>query len=290
MIPTADVKRIAPHSFSGATVYCWVKNTSARPSPAWMLPGPSPTMAPTMLAVAVIFMRREQVRQRCRESHLPEDRPSRRGVRAHQLQRPRVGRTEAAQHGDRHREEAQVGGDDHDARHVVPDEEHDQRGEGDDRDRLAGDHVRHEGPLDQAEVDEGHGQRNAQQATDREADERLARGVQRSGRTGSRPGSARRPEVSGWKRRSKITHTWGRLMSLAIPMSSGGVQTTCPSTRYGSPPSNLNPSHRTTRPMMNRAKNASRLRRPIRAVGSPSRRSSRSLRRPRHRWRRAPDR
>ena len=55
MIPTAEVNRMAPHSFSGATVYCCEKKTRARPSPAWRLPDPSPTMAPTMLAVAVIY-------------------------------------------------------------------------------------------------------------------------------------------------------------------------------------------------------------------------------------------
>ena len=42
-------------SFSGAIVYCWLKKRIARPRPYRMPPGPSPTMAPTMLAVAVIF-------------------------------------------------------------------------------------------------------------------------------------------------------------------------------------------------------------------------------------------
>ena len=64
----------------------------------------------------------------------PVDRGTRRGVRPHQLHRPRIERAQAADHRDRHREERQVGRDDHDGDDVRPEGEHDHRGERDDRD------------------------------------------------------------------------------------------------------------------------------------------------------------
>ena len=53
--PSSDDTRIAAHSFSGPVMYCWLKLMIARPSPFGMPPGPSPMIAPTMLAVAAIF-------------------------------------------------------------------------------------------------------------------------------------------------------------------------------------------------------------------------------------------
>ncbi len=123
--------------------------------------------------------RREQVRHRGRQADLAIRRPAPGRVRAHQLERPRVGRPKAADHRDRDREERQVGGDDHDRGHVRPDGEDDHRREGHDRDRLAGDDVRHERPLGQSRMDEDRRQQQAEQRADDEADDRLTPGVER---------------------------------------------------------------------------------------------------------------
>ena len=51
MPSTAQAMMVA-HSFSGPLMYWLLKLMIARPSPSRIWPGPSPTIAPTMLAVA----------------------------------------------------------------------------------------------------------------------------------------------------------------------------------------------------------------------------------------------
>ena len=72
-------------------------------------------IAPTTLAVAAIFsaVKRNGSEAGTRSFQSIAQRAAR--VRAHQLDRARVGRLEPAQRVDRHREEGQVGGDDRDA-------------------------------------------------------------------------------------------------------------------------------------------------------------------------------
>src|SRR5262245_59071177 len=51
--PSSAAASIAAQSFSGPVMYCSLKLRIARPRPNWLPPGfPSPTIAPTMLAVA----------------------------------------------------------------------------------------------------------------------------------------------------------------------------------------------------------------------------------------------
>jgi hypothetical protein len=54
-IPTTAQAITVAHSFSGPDAYCWLKLMIARPSPPGMPVGASATIAPTMLAVALIF-------------------------------------------------------------------------------------------------------------------------------------------------------------------------------------------------------------------------------------------
>ena len=81
--------------------------------------------------------------------------------------------------------------------HVVADEEDDHRREGHDRDRLAGNHIRPEGALQQSVVDEGDGQANSEHSAEHETDESFAPGVERLQQRGSRRASRRVPEFRG---------------------------------------------------------------------------------------------
>ena len=54
-IPSSAQAMIVAHSFSGPLMYWLLKLMMARPRPSRIWPGPSPTMAPTMLAVALIL-------------------------------------------------------------------------------------------------------------------------------------------------------------------------------------------------------------------------------------------
>ena len=71
-------------------------------------PGPSPMIAPDDARRRGDLEGGEQVRQRGGQAQLAVDVPARRGVRAHQLERARVERAQAADHRDRDREERQV--------------------------------------------------------------------------------------------------------------------------------------------------------------------------------------
>src|SRR5688500_15637784 len=73
------------------------------------------------------LQRREEVGQGSRHAQLPEDAAPAGGIRAHQLERPRVGGAKAADHGDGDREEGQIGGDDDDAQQVGTEGEDDHR-------------------------------------------------------------------------------------------------------------------------------------------------------------------
>ena len=88
-------------------------------------------IAPTTLAVAEIFSAAKMYGSDAGNAQLPEHRPAARGVGAHQLERARVGRVQAAQRVDRDREERQVGGDHRDraqpgdaALRAEPDDDH----------------------------------------------------------------------------------------------------------------------------------------------------------------------
>ncbi len=54
-MPSTAQATIVAHSFSGPLMYWVLKLTIARPRPSGMPPGPSPTIAPTIDAVALIL-------------------------------------------------------------------------------------------------------------------------------------------------------------------------------------------------------------------------------------------
>ena len=83
----------------------------APPRPSWIDEGSSPMIAPTTLAVAETLSAAKRYGSDAGTFSLPEAPTTARRVRAHQLERARVGRVEAAQRVDRDREEGQVGGD-----------------------------------------------------------------------------------------------------------------------------------------------------------------------------------
>ena len=139
--------------------------------------GSSPMMAPTTLAVAEIRSAVNRYGQRRREAELQEDLAGRRGQRAHEGQRVRIGRAKPAQHVDRHREEGQVRGDHRlgHPRRAEPDDDH--RRDGEDRHRLRHHHVRQEAALEQPEARKEDGQAEARRRPEREADHALERRV-----------------------------------------------------------------------------------------------------------------
>ena len=108
-----------------------------------------------------------------------------------------------------------------------PKREHDERGERDDRDRLARDDVRHERPLREPRVDEHRREAEAEQA--RRA---RTRGTPRARcrarpRRGSRPSVWSAPRWNGWPHaRTTMFQTWGRLRSFANGQRNGGFQMT----------------------------------------------------------------
>ena len=115
-------------------------STMSRPSTRLLLPKYSATIAPIRLSVVAELQRGEEVRQRVWEADLPQDRPLRCRVGAHQLERGLVHLRQPAGHVGHHREEHQDGGHHHLRQRVgQPEPGVEQRREGDDRDGVGGD-------------------------------------------------------------------------------------------------------------------------------------------------------
>ena len=190
----------------------------------------------------------EQVRQRCGQAHLAVGSRRARRVGAHQLERARVRRAQAADHRDGHREEGQVRGHDDDAeprsaRRRRRSSARGPRSGWSGWRRRTGTNAR----SSSREWTKTVARTQAEDRPEREADERLAEGVERPRRAGT--GRASPPCRAGPAGRDPSTmfHQWGRLRSLAKAQRNGGSQTTGapgPSADRppGTPPRNLTTS------------------------------------------------
>ena len=223
-MPSSDAARIAAHSFSGALVYCSLKLRIARPSPNWLPPGfPSPTIAPTMLAVAATLSALNRYGseagmrsfQKIVQRDAAQLRISSRARGSGEVSP----RSWAIATGKNVRYEATITM----PKHAVPERERDERREGEDRDRLARHDIRHERPLGELGVDEAGGEREPEQRPEQEPEQRPPTGVDRGRRRGSRRGSAACWRWTGAASASAIFQMWGKARSLTIGHLNGGT-------------------------------------------------------------------